>query len=230
MGRSVKQVVSVGDRFGRWVVLDAAHRESLWCRCTCGTERATRATNLVRGLSRSCGCLRDEAIIITGHANRVHGYGGTRIYTCWKAVIARCLRPESTDYDLYGGRGITVHESWRDPAVFVHDVEAEIGRMPKGLTLDRVDNDGNYEPGNIRWATRREQAGNRRSAWHARIAGEGKPMAAPGVKPRRKLTQQQVVDILLAVDSGVSQTETARRFGVSQPHVSRLVREARRAM
>jgi hypothetical protein len=152
-----------GLRFGRVVVLARAgrvgvRRDARWrCRCDCGTETVIRADRLRDGTTRSCGCLHRPH-------GEAHGRGvlpGTVEYRTWEDMITRCTNPRTKGWPHYGGRGITVCDRWRDRfAAFL----ADMGRRPSPAhSLDRFpNNDGNYEPGNCRWATWSEQMRNRR--------------------------------------------------------------------
>jgi len=156
----------VGRRFGRWVVLrrDAGHHRNLrWvCRCECGTERSVEGSSLSRGQSVSCGCRGIE--LQTKHGLAARG-SAHEIYGTWVQMVGRCHNPNHAAFAYYGARGINVCDRWRNS---VEAFIAEVGPRPLGLTLDRIDNDGNYEPGNVRWATKSQQQRNRRGSAEAR--------------------------------------------------------------
>jgi hypothetical protein len=126
------------------------------CQCDCGNETTVTTQNLRPKHTTSCGCVK-KAVVAKG-ANSSHGMRRTRIYAGWRAMKDRCLNPNNHAYDRYGGRGITICERWMKFENFHQDM----GDKPAGLTLDRIDNDGNYEPGNCKWSTPAEQARNRR--------------------------------------------------------------------
>lgn len=163
-----------GQRFGRWLVISMVPREEWisvqaewWCRCDCGTERSVFSQNLRLGRTQSCGCLHSELVSVRQKGkqyNYRHGHspssGMSPEYHAWAAMKDRCNNPRSKEYFRYGGRGIKVCDRWLDsfPA-FLEDMGLKPD--PK-LSLDRINNDGNYEPGNCRWATWHQQNTNKR--------------------------------------------------------------------
>lgn len=149
-----------GKRFGRLAVLSRAPRlntaDARWhCRCDCGNESVAYAMSLKAGLTRSCGCLKREA-------TRTHGERRSPEYMAWTNMRTRCRNPAATDFKYWGGRGVRVCDRWNRFENFL----ADMGRRPSpDHSIDRFpNNDGNYEPGNCRWATPTEQANNRRAA------------------------------------------------------------------
>lgn len=129
------------------------HQLKVKCQCDCGNITYVEKQKLVNGGTRSCGCLRGV----------VHGYSHHYLYRCWKNIKERCFTPHNRGYKSYGGRGITLYRPWiDDPKAFITHVVDTLGNRPKGMSLDRIDNDGNYEPGNLRWGTRKVQRGNQR--------------------------------------------------------------------
>jgi hypothetical protein len=152
-----------GQTFGQLTVTGRAENrrggEARWhCTCDCGGSTTTTGSNLRRGRTTSCGC---AVARFNRQARTTHGGRGTPEYEIWCSMIKRCENPNHHAYDRYGGRGIRVCPEWRsDFAAFLRDV----GRRPRPeLSLDRIDNNGNYEAGNVRWATAKEQAANRRT-------------------------------------------------------------------
>lgn len=149
-----------GREFGRLTVIAPAGKSKnnsylFDCLCSCGKSKIVRASHLLRGEVASCGCLHLE----NARTSRpVHGCLGSPTYESWAAMKQRCLYPKHPAYHRYGGRGITIYEPWLTFVNFLRDV----GERPSiSHSIDRFpDNDGNYEPGNVRWATHKEQCRN----------------------------------------------------------------------
>lgn len=159
-----------GQKFGRLTVLDISHSKKItyWrVQCDCGKIKIIEGKSLRLGRTVSCGCYHKDKLrqMLTKHG---HAKGsGSRVYEVWEGMKQRCLNINNARYQDYGGRGIRVCERWMKFENFL----ADMGERPKGTSIDRINNDGNYEPGNCRWATRKEQQNNLRN--NVRITYKG---------------------------------------------------------
>lgn len=139
-----------------------------WCKCDCGAEISVSGHDLQSGCQRSCGCMKYRWI---AEARKKHGHSHNRrrpkskgpspTYSSWMAAKMRCSNPASPKFSFYGGRGIRMCQDWMDS---FERFLADMGERPPHHTLDRINSDGDYEPGNCRWASHKLQANNRRGA------------------------------------------------------------------
>lgn len=191
---------AVGQKFGRLLVLALAERKNglarAHCRCDCGVERIFYVGNLRHGHSKSCGCVLKK---IMADIQRTHGLAGTTEYRIWTGIKTRCYNPNTRAYPRYGGRGIVLCDRWMAFENFL----ADMGPRPSAKhSIDRIDGNGNYEPGNCRWATTVEQSRNRLST---------------------RATLDIARKIRVAHSAGVSQVELAQIHGVGTGTVSQIV-------
>jgi len=153
-----------GQKFGRLTAIECVasgtNQHAQWrCMCDCGTETIVAAQHLKQGTTKSCGCLRLE---ITRQRSTIHGKCYEKLYCIWKTMRQRCSNSKARQYPQYGGRGICVCDEWQNNFMaFYH--WAMTNDYSHGLSIDRIDNDGNYEPTNCRWATKHQQGANKRN-------------------------------------------------------------------
>lgn len=193
--------------FGRWTVIkrleNTKYGNTRWlCECECGNIKKVPGSRLLTGSSQSYGCLRRDNLIKHGHA----AVGNkTRTYKTWVSMFQRCNNPKNRNYKHYGARGIKVCERWYSFECFLKDM----GERPKGLTLDRKNNDGSYEPGNCRWATQEKQCRNSRLS-------KLYPLKVQVIKKllkESKLMQKEIAEIFHVEPMTISNVNTGKTWG-----------------
>ncbi len=155
-----------GQKFGRLTVIERHERpkerrsrEAFWlCKCDCGNESTLSGYELRSGNTKSCGCYHKA---ITSKIHKKHGYCGTRLYRIYYKMKERCYKPSNDNYKYYGGLGITICDEWLNNFQAFADWAMSHG-YADNLTIDRINNEGNYEPSNCRWITIQEQQRNKR--------------------------------------------------------------------
>lgn len=180
-----------GKRFGKLTVIRRAgtnkNRAALWeCVCDCGAYKTITGSALRTGHTQSCGCLQKKiagntikSFNKTGLRSKgryLHGENKTKLHNIWVNMRARCNNPKWDHYDRYGGRGISVCDEWNDSYISFRDWALSHG-YEDGLEIDRIDNDGNYEPENCKWSNREEQVNNRSNTVFVTIDGVKKPLS-----------------------------------------------------
>jgi len=168
-----------GMTFGRLTVIRRAEnkgRYTAWlCQCSCGKQKIIIGRSLITGLTKSCGCLSHEVKLTVGKNIIKHGFSNTKLYKVWLSMIYRCCKDSFKGYSNYGGRGIKVCNEWLNDYLAFREWALKNG-YKEGLTIERKDNEGNYEPLNCKWITRKEQQLNKRTTHNITINGVTKPM------------------------------------------------------
>lgn len=211
--------IAPGTVFGRLAVIETARtpggRRAMLCQCECGKQKIVDVGKLRSGHTQSCGCLHREVVAELARTNPLiaeyrtsdkrreqtrqqattHGLSYHAHRVRWRNMMSRCTDPDHPAFHRYGGRGIKVCPEWHDLSAFCEWIDANLGPCPAGMSLDRYpDNDGNYEPGNVRWATQPAQIQN--SSW-------------------AKLTLQGAADIRARAAAGARRKTLAAEYGVS---------------
>jgi hypothetical protein len=187
-GACVKNQDITGRTFHRWRVVNRTTDMGNWnCVCECGTEKVVNIYELLRGNSKSCGCLAREIVIERNKSLAKYGAEHQRLLHIWDTMKARCYRPNSKDFKNYGARGIQICEEWKNNFFVFYEWARENG-YEDHLTIDRINVNGNYEPANCQWATTKQQGNNTRVNRNITIGGETKTIAewseVAGISPK----------------------------------------------
>lgn len=213
-----KRLELTGEKFGRLTVIGFSHIDSSgrskWnCSCICGETKTIASSSLMSGLTKSCGCLRKETIIKN---SKKHGLAKRDkkhyLYSTWKNMRNRCNNPNNDDYEYYGGLGVKVCKRWDNFQNFIDDM----GDRPEGMTLDRINPNGNYCKNNCQWTTIEEQRNNQRP--NRKI-----PSVQGSKHGQAKLTEEDVLYIREEYKKGKLQRELAGEMNIRQAHVSAII-------
>ena len=202
-GEKMKLRDLTGQTFGRLTVVERVkndkYKDAYWlCRCICGNEVVVRGTCLTKGEIQSCGCLQKERTV---QANTKHGMTESKIYHTWRDIKDRCYNKNSKDYPRYGGRGITMFEDWKENFQAFYDYVSMLENYgEKNYSLDRIENNGNYEPGNVRWATKKQQANNMRR--NVKVIYNGEEMCLMDASEKSGIPHYVLRNRIKAGDSG----------------------------
>lgn len=209
----------IGKKYGRLTIINTWRNEEsrslALCKCECETEKVLRLEHVIDGMTTSCGCYAREVV---RKASIIHGETRTRLFRTWTHIRQRCNNPSNKAYPGYGGRGIKVCNEWNSFLVF-RDWANDNGYAPE-LTIDRIDNDGDYSPDNCRWVPKGVQATNRRSSVKVSAFGETKCAAEWARDARCSVGYQALLD---RMERGM-EPEAAISIPVMHPHDWRLER------
>lgn len=178
----------IGQRFGRLTVIELHHREQVFnkrgikkgyknywlCKCECGNEKVIVGESLIANKTKSCGCFRNEKL---KERRLKHGMSETKLNGIYSSMKRRCYNKNDKNYNDYGNRGITVCDEWKNNSKAFYNWALSNGYQ-EGLTIDRIDNNGNYEPSNCKWATMKEQSRHRRNSRLVEYNGKAQCISA----------------------------------------------------
>ena len=199
----------IGQKFGRLTVVERVANNkrgnARWlCKCVCGNETIVVTSDLNSGHTRSCGCLHLETVKVNG---KTHGLSNTHLFRIWCDMRKRCANPNAMHFHRYGGRGIKVCNEWQNFELFYKWAMAN--GYQENLTIDRIDNDGNYEPSNCRWATQKEQQNNRST--NKLITFEGETLNLTQWSKKTGISYRKLVDRLGKLNWSVERAFYDRR-------------------
>lgn len=164
-----------GEKYNRWTVLSLdriENKKAFWlCQCECGTKKVVSSSSLRCGSSKSCGCLHNDNVV-----RKINGLSKTKLYTNYANIKQRCYNPKFPLYKNYGARGIIMCEEWLNDFMNFYNWAIQNG-YKEGLTIDRIDVSGNYEPNNCRWIPMKEQYHNRTDNIYYIVNNEKKCLA-----------------------------------------------------
>ena len=178
----MKKIDITGQKFARLLVIkeskphisSGGNKYRAWlCECDCGKVTKVKQSRITSGHTKSCGCLQKEKAQINGKSTITHNSSNHPLYAIWRCMINRCYNRKNKEYKYYGKRGISVCDRWHDVRNFIHDMHPK----PKGMSIDRIDNNGMYSPRNCRWSTRIQQSNNKRNNIMFKHKGEEKTLA-----------------------------------------------------